>query len=551
MTTIPTEFDLLIVGGGINGAALARLAAHLGNRVGLFEAADFGHGASSNTSKLLHGGLRYLETYAFSLVREAVRERARWLRLAPHLAHEARFHFPLLPQSRRSRWLVKCGMMLYDGLAASEPESKLLGGHAWVPSGDFAQKEPHLLPRQVRGAYAYADCVVDDARLCLETLQDAEALGATVRNYHRVTALHEDGDGVDVSVLNHLTGKEMSLRAKRVAVLAGPWTDSFRREALNPGEPWVRPSQGIHLVVDGLDARECLILPVPDSARYFFVLPYQGYALVGTTETEIVGDLPESPLPMQAEIDELQALLRLYFADQNPRLISVFAGVRPLARASAKQASNHAAKVSREHTLHRIGDRIVGAVGGKYTTHRPLALDLYRHLHRQEKTMAAQSQPSRDIEAEVKGFSMRPLPGAWKSPTEKQALVDELARTKLPGSLAGAWVNRYGVKAREVLAFCRGETDGLAILSGCEDVALGEIGYAMAHEYVRTPVDFLRRRTRLFFTPHGGLAALPEILKRIDAQYPSAQAMLGESADYMQYLKRYRHISVTALQGGA
>lgn len=553
LTPMLTHYDLIIVGGGINGAALARLAASLGHKVGLFEAADFGHGASSNTSKLLHGGLRYLETYAFGLVGEAVRERARWLKLAPHLAQAARFHFPLVPQARHGRWMIKCGMLLYDGLAAREPESKRLGGHAWVNAQAFAESVPQLLPGEVRGAYTYADCIMDDARHCLETVLDAEALGAVVRNYHPVTHVREDQEGVDVTVLNRLTGKEMALRAKQVALLAGPWTDKFRRESLDAGltllqksetsatEPWVRPSQGIHLIVDGLDARECLILPVPNTTRYFFVLPHPGYVIVGTTETEITGEMPESPRPQETEITELLGLLRLYFPKQNARLLGVFAGVRPLARVSpskaAKLTSPLTAKVSREHVVHRIGEHMVSAVGGKYTTHRPLALDVYRQIFGREKTAHEKKA--------IADFFQRPLPGAWHSPAEEKALVEDLGRAGLPDALAQAWVFRYGIKARAVLDHCHQETDGLTLLPDCTDVAWGEIAYALDREYVKSPIDFLRRRTRLFFTPHAGLAALPEIEKRIFARYPEAKAMLKASADYREYLKGYRHLAMT------
>ncbi len=519
-----SSFDLVVVGGGINGAALARLAAFQGLRVALFEAGDFGQGASSNTSKLLHGGLRYLETYDFGLVRDAVRERSRWLRLAPHLAEERRFHFPLVPQGRHGRFLIKCGMMLYDGLAGSEH----LGGHRWLGPQAFAASEPGFLPKSRQGAYAYADCVMDDARLCLETILDAESLGASVHNYHQVTGMQEEGGRVEFTVLNRLTGREQVVHAQRGAVLAGPWTDQFVRQAAGQNTQWVRRSQGIHLIVDGLSARECLILPVPKSPRYFFVIPDgTGWHWVGTTEYEIPGDIPESPVPTAQEIEELLDLLGLYFPEDRPRLLGTFVGVRPLAKANRSLT----AKLSREHAIHKIGERLFCAVGGKYTTHRPLAMDLFRH-------MLGKGAVKRSLDS-------RPLPGAWANANDKSKLISDLQKHAFASpELIAAWCRRYGIRARAVAAAVSTSPEAQEVLPGSATVLRGELDFAIAQEHARTPVDFFRRRTRLFFTPDGGLSALPMARGVFASAFPGAEKMLGETADYPAYLRRYRHLAV-------
>jgi glycerol-3-phosphate dehydrogenase len=524
MNRLPSSVDLLIVGGGINGAALARLTAFKGQSVVLMEAADFGHGASSNTSKLLHGGLRYLETYDFGLVREAVRERARWLKLAPHLAEEARFHFPLVPQGRHGRWLMKCGMLLYDGMAGGEK----VGRHSWVPAQTLARLEPHFM-KKTGGAYAYSDCMMDDARLCLETIQDAEKLGAQVFNYHRVTHLEEVNDQVEATILDRGTGRETVVHARRAAVLAGPWTDSLMHQSLGQRTEWVRQSQGIHLIVQGELAKQCLILPVPQSTRYFFVLPHGDCTLVGTTETELKGELPESPKPQKQEIAELEALIRTYFPDCAFERIGVYAGVRPLAKA----VHSSTAKLSREHVVHRIGAHIVAAVGGKYTTHRPLAQSVWQALTGEPKVDPA--------------FWSRPLPGAWASAEEKEDLRQGLLGGRdLNPSLAMAWMQRYGKTALAVREFILSKEGGpgLEFLPGSDSVAIGEIRYAIEKEYVKTAVDFCRRRTRLYFTANAGLLALELIENRLREVLGSSGKLLGESADYRHYLGIYQHRSV-------
>jgi glycerol-3-phosphate dehydrogenase len=276
---------LFIAGGGINGAALARLAAGQGISTALAEAADFGSGASSNTSKLIHGGLRYLETGDFALVSDAVHERARLLALAPHLVQQQRFLFPLCHFGRHGRWAVKAGMTLYDALSGS----MRLQPHGYIPSETLHDLEPAFLPGEAASAYAYSDCIMDDARLTLETVLDAQALGAQVWNYHRVVAIEPAGSAWEVTVEDRITGKEKAFVARRVALALGPWTDLSVKQFLDESKIRVRLSQGSHLLVQGIKANSCFLLPVPESRRYFFVIPFRGLHLVGTTEVEVSG----------------------------------------------------------------------------------------------------------------------------------------------------------------------------------------------------------------------------------------------------------------------
>lgn len=518
------------MGGGINGAALARQAAFQGLHCAVFEAGDFGQGASTNTSKLLHGGMRYLETWDFGLVRDAVRERAALLERAPHLVEARRFLFPRTRLGRHPRSLIKAGMTLYDLLAGGRLFSRgllRLESHGWLPPADLREREPHFLPEEEVGGYEYSDCVMDDARLVLENLADARDLGAEARNYHVFEGVKRASDGLlDVTFEDRLAGATAVFRARRVALALGAWTDKVLRDALPGSRPQVRLSQGIHLIVEGLDSRACFILPVPDSLRYFFIVPWKGMHLVGTTETEVGEYPPDSPAPMQAEIDELVRLLRIYFPHQRPALVCTITGLRPLARA----ASGSTVTLSREHEFHTLQENVHSAVGGKYTTHRTLAREFLAHI------LGG---------AEIRRMEERPFPGAWSGPGEREDLRVHLhAHGFVDDALAGAWMRRYGMRARELAAFCAADPALRERLPGPHSLLLGEVRWSAAREWCRTAVDFFRRRTDIYFTREGGLGALARVEAELAALIPGPGKGLGPDADYIAFLRRNLHAAV-------
>jgi glycerol-3-phosphate dehydrogenase len=504
------------VGGGINGAALARQAAFQGLRTAVFEAGDFGQGASTNTSKLLHGGLRYLETYDFGLVRDAVRERAQLLGMAPHLVEARRFLFPRTRLGRHARPLIKAGMTLYDLLAGGRLR---LDPHGWIPPGELREREPHFLPGEAAGGYEYSDCVMDDARLVLENLLDARALGAEVYNYHRFLGAEPSGQArgsqVEATFLDRLTGREKVLRADRVALALGPWTDEVIKQVFPGSHPQVRLSQGIHLIVEGLDSRACFILPVPDSRRYFFIVPWKGKHLIGTTETE-VGEYPPEPLlPLEQEVRELEALVRVYFPDQIPRTVCTITGLRPLARSRGSTIT-----LSREHEFHTLAPGIFSAVGGKYTTHRTLAREYLKYDRR--------------------------FPGAWRDPKERESLRAYLkALPFVDAELAETWMGRYGLRARDLAAYAASDKALQERLPGASPLLLAEVRFAAEQEWAATPVDFYRRRTDLYFTREGGVASLPRVEAEFASRHPDFRTALGRDADYTDFLRRNRHVAVS------
>jgi glycerol-3-phosphate dehydrogenase len=523
------DYDLIIVGGGINGAALARLAAFNGLAVALFEAGDFGRGASTNTSKLLHGGLRYLETYDFGLVRDAVCERAALLGLAPHLVEARRFLFPRTRLGRHARPMIKAGMALYDFLAGG----RRLEAHRWVAPAELRSLEPAFLPGEDCGAYAYSDCVMDDARLVIENLVDAAALGARVHNYHAFQGTEPAGDGrMEVTVLDRLTGKEIVHRARKLAIVAGPWTDQVLASAFPGSPPQVRLSQGIHLIAEGLPSRSCFILPVPGSKRYFFIVPWKGKHLIGTTETELEGVPPVPAVPKEGEIEELLRLARTYFPAWKPDVVCTITGIRPLARSGKGSTIT----LSREHEFHTLRDDVYSAVGGKYTTHRSFADAFLRHI-------LGKAAPIKDIRE-------RPLPGAWKDTQERDAVRRGLMAYPFADEpVAAAWLRRYGKRALELAAFVSGEAARRERLPGPYGLLTGELAWAAEKEWARTPEDFLRRRTDAYFARGGGTECLERVEAFFRARTPGLAA-LGSEADYAAFLRANRHAAAPAEGGG-
>ncbi len=515
-------FDLFIVGGGINGAALADLAAAQGVSTALAEAGDFGAGASSNTSKLVHGGLRYLETGSLSLVRDAVRERAHLLALAPHLVRPERFFFPLGGFGRHGRWAVKAGLWLYDALAGS----LRLRPHGYVTPAEFRAAEPGFLPGERVAAYTYSDCVMDDARLTLETVLDAEAKGARVWNYRRVTAL-EPADGAwEITLEDRFTGRETVLTARRVALALGPWTDSALRQWRGESGTRVRLSQGSHLLIEGLPAASCFLLPVPGSRRYFFVIPFRGLHLVGTTEVELpTGADPNRGISPE-EKAELLALVRRYFPGAAPQVRATFTGVRPLAGGGGSTVT-----LSREHVFHKLPDGLYAAVGGKYTTHRVLARDFFCFIFGRKK---------KDVP-----LSDQPYPGAYGAGGPDALLQKLAAAPSGPPAAWPRWAVTYGARSLELADFIAAHPRSGRAWPGEGGFCEGEVLFSREREHCRTAVDFFRRRTGAYFSAGAGLenlAAVESVLAPAAAgASAAAPAAWGEETDYRAFLQRHEH----------
>jgi glycerol-3-phosphate dehydrogenase len=369
-----TPFDAVIVGGGITGLGIARLAARNGLSVALVERGDLGSGASSASSHMLHGGLRYLEHGDFSLVSEALRERAAVSRMAPSLARPVRFMIPFYRGDRRPPWMVRLGLFAYDAFAGRAAIAR----RGTVRRSEALALEPDLSPEGLRGAGLYSDGVMDDARLAVAVALDAAAHGATLHNYTEAVGIRPDGELFDVLARDRLSGAERALRARVVINATGPWGDRTRAAllgSLRPGSltpaPVLRPSRGVHLVFPPIVRSHGILLFARSDGRVFFVIPFAGHSLVGTTEVEVGSPLrEEDSRPNLEEVRYLRAELAraLPRAAEAPAL-AVLSGVRPLLAASGAVSA-----ASREHRIIDDGP-LLNVVGGKYTTFRVIARD--------------------------------------------------------------------------------------------------------------------------------------------------------------------------------
>jgi glycerol-3-phosphate dehydrogenase len=398
---------------------------------------------------------------------------------------------------------------------------------------------------------------MDDARLVIENLIDATAGGAEVKNYFKYLGAERNSQGLwEVHGEERFSGNEQVVEARRIAFATGAWTDGVSPMP-KKGSPMVRMTQGSHLIVKGIHARHPMILPVPNSRRYFFVIPFaegqqNGLHLVGTTELELPPGANPDVEATDAECVELMGLLALYFPGDRPEMICAFAGVRPLARGQGATAS-----LSREHAFHAVGENAYAAVGGKYTTYRLLASEFLAKLIGEKPDLSPVKE--------------RPLPGSFSSPQQRNELEGRLSGMGLLPEVVRRWLALYGCRAEKVAEYLTKVTEGKtgnrtspiiernpenapphtsfeAKASGRDPSILSdwmeaELAHSFAHEYVKTPVDFLRRRSGLFFAPHAGLAWHNRLEVLCKNSSPNLASTLGLEADYFHLLQRSRHVA--------
>ena len=324
------DYDLLVVGGGITGAGVARDAARRGLNTLLVEQSDIASGTSSRSSKLVHGGLRYLEQGELSLVFEAVAERRVLTEIAPHLVLPMPFLLPVYEDSPRGMFTINVGMWLYDGLSLFR-SPKL---HKSLPRKKVRQVEPSLRTKGLKGAQVYYDCSTDDARLTLETAIDAENEGAEIRTYTRLSHFLFDGESVcGAAIENVLTGQIEEVRASLIVNATGPWSDRARGTTVAQEAERMRPTKGVHIVVNSsrLKIEHAVCCMHPRDGRVFFTIPWGEQTYIGTTDTDFEGD----PGDVYADAEDVAYLLEAtasYFPDCDitaDDVISTWAGVRP------------------------------------------------------------------------------------------------------------------------------------------------------------------------------------------------------------------------------
>ncbi|MFF0382772.1 glycerol-3-phosphate dehydrogenase/oxidase [Streptomyces sp. NPDC004286] len=478
------ELDVLVVGGGIVGAGTALDAATRGLSTGLVEARDWASGTSSRSSKLIHGGLRYLEMLDFPLVREALKERGLLLeRLAPHLVKPVPFLYPL-----QHRWWERlyagAGVALYDVMSMARGHGRGLPTHRHLSRNRALRVAPCLRKDALVGALQYYDAEVDDARFVTTLVRTAASYGAKVANRTRVTGFLREGERVvGVRVEDVEGGGEYEIRARQVVNATGVWTDDTQGLVGERGQFHVKASKGIHLVVpkDRIHSSTGLILRTEKSV--LFVIPWGRHWIVGTTDT--AWDLDKAhPAASSADIDYLLEHVNSVLSVPLTRddVEGVYAGLRPLLAGESEATS----KLSREHTVAHPVPGLVVVAGGKYTTYRVMAEDAVdAAVHGLDRRVAS------SVTEEIPLLGAEGYPAMWNA---RERIAE---RSGLHVARVEHLLNRYGSMADQVLDLIAADPTLGEPLRHADDYLRAEIVYAASHEGARHLDDVLTRRTRI------------------------------------------------------
>jgi glycerol-3-phosphate dehydrogenase len=496
------HFDVVVVGGGITGAGVALDAASRGYSVALVERGDYGQGTSSRSSKMVHGGLRYLQNFDLGLVREALLERQLLVRLAPHLVYPTPFLVPALSGERKSR-SIGIGLNMYDVMATSrigrgrsqrnehreEAEYWSPDRHRTITGEEAVELIPALGPMDPSSAYLFYDCQTDDVRLVLTVLGEAERFGAVIANGAEVTeVLEENGQAAGVAFTEAESGERIEVHAGNVVNATGVWADQIRPGELLTEEeiPNIRPSRGTHITLSiaDLDIGTAACIVPAEGDRTIFALPWYGRVLAGTTDFDYEGDIDHVP-PSGDDVEYLLAALNTYFGtDLGPDdLTGAYAGVRPLISTGDPKKS---VDISRRAELYETSSGMLTITGGKLTTFRRMAAQVVDRIVQRD---------GREAECRTDDIPL----GMSARPEDLETGLD------LPEGAANQLAFRYGHAARDVLDLCDQRPElAEPIVPGHPDL-MAEVVTAARREQARSVADVLLRRTRL------GLVAATEL----------------------------------------
>ncbi|MCE9598064.1 MAG: glycerol-3-phosphate dehydrogenase/oxidase [Spirochaetia bacterium] len=484
-------FDLAIIGGGISGACLLWDSTLRGMNVLLLEKNDFASGTTQATSKLIHGGLRYLKNFEFGLVRESLKERRLLARLAPHSIRPMPFLHPIYRNSKPGRLMFAIGLWLYDLLSFDRnrgvPRHLRLPRHRWLSRQDALQTEPTLHAEGLQGAYVYYDYQnVNPERLCCDFIFSAVERGATAHNYTEVKGINRDPlSGIHTLSAINSDGKLVKFRAKSVINAAGPWADMLERADSSPNRKRIVRSMGIHLITQNLAGDQTVVLHRKDGS-HFFVVPWRNYSLIGTTDSLYEGHPDQFKIPES----EIQGLLDDVAHGLNTRLrredvLAVYGGLRPLVEESKAVKQHDSYSKSRKTEIETDATRpgYFSVLGGKYTTSR--------HLAEQTIDRVAQFLGGNFKQCSTATTALRT--GDFESQTllkQKLFLEKRYSRRRIELMIA-----RYGLLAERMLS--PDDIRPIATLDNGEEYFATEIGTILRTEMVRNPSDLLLRRTGL------------------------------------------------------
>ena len=484
-------FDLAIIGGGINGAATAREAALRGLKVALVEARDFASGTSSRSSKLIHGGLRYLDQFAFGLVRESRLERRLLHQIAPHLSRTLPFLLPIYHGDPYYPLKIHAGLTLYDLLGNLGREDR----HRMLSREETLQVISALRPDGLRAGAVYFDSETDDARLTLEYILDAAQHSTVVANYTEVRKFEcgpapgrNSSEVIAAEVFDSFAGRSYEMRARFWVNAAGPWVDRVR--ALVPGfdgKSTIRLTRGTHLILPQVNHTHALFAAIPPGDRVFLLLPWNGFSLLGTTDTDFDGD----PASVRPDAEDAEYLLRAVnrvlqkpFAPND--VLGCFAGLRALVIEPGRSPSENT-RESRVHSEPSVKN-FISICGGKLTTARALGVSVVKAVLGRLGLNPKQRHDTR----------YEPLPGAFAGPSEvffRHAGEEAAREYQLLPQVADRVVRTYGSRWRQVLEPIRERKSLAEVLPGSPPLLRAEVEFAIRQEMAMTVEDFFLRRS--------------------------------------------------------
>jgi glycerol-3-phosphate dehydrogenase len=516
--SIPEQADVIVIGGGITGAGIVRDAARRGLRAVLFEQNDIAYGTSSRSSKLIHGGLRYLESYEFSLVFESVSERRVILDLAPHLVNPLPFLFPVYQGARKSLRIISVGMWLYEGLALFRSPKR----HRTLKPKEVAEEEPTLKQEGLQGAPLYYDCSTDDARLTLETVIDAVRNGGVAVSWARVDALTKDDRGrvSGVVVRSVRDGSLKEVKSHTVINATGPWTDEVLAMSGPRASKMLRLTKGIHILVDQqkLPIQHAVVLFHPTDRRVLFALPWGDRTYVGTTDTDYDG-APGREAATLEDVDYLIAAANYYFPNNPVRredVISTWAGLRPLIAPAHEAPDIAESQVSREHQILVGEDGLITIAGGKLTTYRKMAKECVDTAVQILKLSG--NLPENIHSGQTFKF---PLPGAvgWPEDDDHNKVADEITKVcncSLDEKTRLHLVDTYGMRALELAKLCEQDPRLTEpIVPGRVEI-MAQVDFGVREELAASVSDVLIRRTQIFLRDHDqGLGSVGKVANRM------------------------------------
>ncbi len=497
------DFDILIIGGGVNGAGIARDASLRGFKVALLEKGDFASGTSSKSSKLIHGGLRYLEQGNFKLVYEACHERSTLLRIAPHLVKPLRFILPIYRDDPRSAFIIKCGMALYDALAGF----KNVKPHKIINKEETLLLEPNLRRDNLLKAALYYDCYMNDSRLCLENILSASQSGAVCVNYIEAIGFIREGSRIRaVKVIDSINNESFEIRAKLFINAAGVWVDEVL-SYIGRKTRLVRPTKGVHIIIPNITKGNAILASNHTDKRPLFVIPSSQYTLIGTTDTDYNGP-PDELYANKEDVDYILKETNRLFPNLKigkETIINTCSGLRPLVNIEGTSSSS----VTREHRVYEEGCGIMTIVGGKYTT--------YRHIAQEVVDRASSSFPERRFV--VCRTADIPLYGGDMGQLEDfaRSSLAVLENESISSASARHLINTYGSRWQEISEIAREEASLKEKLCEHNPHIKAEIVYAFKKEFASSISDFMFRRTWIGYSRCKGkdcLGAVSEIMSQ-------------------------------------